>query len=147
MKSKRRKFNFVTLFGIIFILGGILAASSAFLDFRKANSAPYKMQVESDVISLESKSNWIDNSEIKSIQSGSVDWFTEEEIHIGDKVMTFEGVYPDPSSGHVTHTLISNDGINWEVNDIDTRDLLIQIAAGAIFLVAGAVITFFSFKI
>ncbi len=145
MNYIRKKIKITVIIGFLFILGGIISVYAAIRDYRQSSSAPYRMQATSDVISL-----WTEevNTAVDPMDTSKsvTEYCTEEEIEINGKVMSFNGRYSDDPGGHVSHTLISYDGVNYEVNDNDSQSTLVNIIAGIIFLIAGFVMTIFSFK-
>ena len=145
MNYIRKRIRTTVIIGFLFILGGLLSVFAAIRDYRHASSAPYRVQATSDVLSMwtEEVNTAVDPMDISKTVT---EYCTEEEIEINGKIIRFNGKYSDDPSGHVSHTLISYDGINYEVNDNNSRSTLLNIIAGIIFLIVGFMITAFGFK-
>ncbi len=145
MNLIRKKITVTVIIGFFFILGGILSLYAAIRDYRHSSSAPYQIQATSDVISL-----WTEevNTAVDPMDTSKsvVEYCTEEEIEVNGNIIRFNGRYSDDPSGHVPHTLISYDGVSYEVNDNNSQSTLLNIIASIIFLIVGAVMTAFGFK-
>ncbi len=137
MKSKRKKSVMVLLFGIGFILGGVVSIVTAVIGVSQVSNAKYKEQVTASVISKKVENNRIDRSDTSTIKTDSLEWITQEEMEIDGNTITYEGHYHIDPEGEIVHTLISNDGINWEVNDSSPRTIIFSAIAGIICILVG----------
>jgi hypothetical protein len=137
-KYKTTKSKMVLIFCILFILGGIVSIAASAVDVSKVVTAKYKVEATANVISKEVKNNRIENSDIKKTRTDSFEWITQEEIEIDGQIIQYEGHYYVDPEGEITHTLISKDGVNWEVNDSDSETLIFSFVAGIICIIIGA---------
>ncbi len=135
---------FIYIFGIVFITGGIISIISGFHEFYRLQTAAYKQQATFRVLSIKVEKDWIAYSDTRKITGGVKNWNTEEQTILdnGQKLVHYGSYARDPG-GEVSHTVISNDGINWEVNDSSLKTSIIGSAAGVIFIAAGAAVMTF----
>lgn len=137
MKAKKRTMNLVSLFGAVFILGGIITVFSATRDMYRLISAKHRQQVNSSVLSVSMESDWVDHADTRSMAADTKNWVTEEELQINDQQLIYHGKYPSYPGGSVKHTVISDDGIHWEVNDSSTKGTIMCIIVGIFCVLCG----------
>lgn len=142
----RKKSTTIILYivGIIFIIGGVVSILSSINNVLSKKTATYTRIVESNVVSIKIEENWADYSDLDiSIAQNRTVWTTLEEVVLDGKTLTFEQKYYSDPGTRLTHCIISNDGINWKINDSDEKDIAVSCAAGIIcFLFGGAILRF-----
>lgn len=137
MKAKKHRISLLYLFGAVFILGGIMTLFTAAQDMYKLLSAAYRQQIDSSVLSVRVESDWIEHTDTRSMAADTQDWITEEEIQINGQIFIYQGKYPSDPGGTVTHTVISDDGMHWEVNDSSTEGTILCIIVGIFCVLLG----------
>ena len=92
------------------------------------------------------ESNWIEHSGKRRSGAESRQWITEEEIQVEGQTFWHQGRYAEEPGDTILHTVISNDGVNWKVNDHDMGDVVFSSIAGLICMAVGAAVLWFEYK-
>ena len=130
----------VTCFGLIFIVGGIISIASALIDNHKYLSAPYKQEVVGNVITLRTER---EHTRPDDSDRAHTVYCTEEEIEINGVTSLYEFKYSTDPEGEVIHTIISEDGVNWEFTIADIENTIMCCVAGVIFVLIGTCISYY----
>ncbi len=148
MKRIKSKINIIYIFGIVFILAGLVSIVSEASNIYCLTTSKYKEVVESNVISVEVEEEdyFIDSHERGVRVSDSKFWVTKEEIEINGNILSYQGRYSSYPGGTIKHTIISNDGINWDVNDSDKYSLFINVFIGTLCTLVGLGIVIYEKK-
>lgn len=148
MKRIKSKINIIYIFGIVFILGGLVSIVSEASNIYCLTTSKYKKVVESNVISVkvEEDDYLVDSTERRVGASTSKFWVTKEEIEINGNILSYQGRYSSYPGGTIKHTIISSDGVNWDVNDSDRRSLFMNIFIGTICTLVGLGIVIYEKK-
>lgn len=137
----------IYIFGIIFIIGGIVSIYSSINNYHSRITPKYTRIVESDVVSIRVENEWIKHSDILDISQDRFVWYTVEEVNLDGKTLTFNQTYHSEPDKTLTHCLISNDGVNWEINDTNVTHIIASCIIGIIcFIFGGGVIFLFGIK-
>lgn len=122
-----KKINYIYIFGIIFILVGFECIILESLNISCLKTAKYKEIIESNVISLkvEKDDYWFNHFEISSMSLDSKVWVTKEEIKINGNKLSYQGRYSSDPGDKIKHTIISNDGVNWNVYESNKWNLVV----------------------
>lgn len=137
----------IYIFGIIFIIGGIVSIYSSINNYYSRITAKYTRIVESDVVSIRVENEWIEYSDILDISQDRFVWYTIEEVNLDGKILTFNQTYYSEPDKTLTHCLISDDGIDWEINDTTIMYIIGScITAIICFIFGGGVIFLFGIK-
>lgn len=132
---RRNNFNLVIFFGIMFLLGGFITCITVCRDYFNVNQAEYKQTVNAVVCSVDEDFEWVRGSTKRNYKRKY--WATEEKIEVEGHTFTYNGKYYDAPGETITHTVISNDGITWEVNDTNSYDVFISGIVGVICILVG----------
>lgn len=136
----------ICIFGIIFIIGAIISICSSINNYRSRITAKYTRIVESDVVSIKVESVSRREFNIERFRHIYA-WHTVEEVNLDGKTLTFNQTYHSEPDKTLTHCLISNDGVNWEINDTNVTHIIASCITGIIcFIFGGGVIFLFGIK-
>lgn len=140
MSKIKSKLNLVFLFGVGFIFAGCMTIFSAWYDLYQVTTAPYKEIVDCDIEFKRTKSELPDHEELDPVWSIRTYYLTEELVEVNGTSFIYEGEYTEDPVGSVRHTVISNDGVHWEVNDTDMRDAIICTIPGIAIMIGGILV-------
>ena len=115
-------------------------------DFRQVGNAQYRREVTAIVRSVRVESDWIKHSETDSLSTDRKQWITKEEIQVDGKSFIYQGMYSEEPGETILHTIISDDGVNWMVNDSKGTDVIFSAIAGIIFGLVGIAVVWFEYK-
>lgn len=136
----------VTLFGIVFVLGGIVSIVAAMQNITQVEKAQYRQRVTGIVRSVKEESGKIKHSKKSPLGADKRYWITEEEIPVNGQMFVHQGRYVEEPGESISHTVISNDGVNWKVNDSDMEDVIFSSIVGIICAAVGIAIVWFKFR-
>lgn len=140
MSKIKSKLNLVLLFGVGFIFAGCMTIFSAWYDLYRVTTASYKEIVDCDITFVEVKSEMPDHEELNPVWSATTYYRTKELVKVNGISFIYEGEYTEDPMGSVYHTVISDDGVHWEVNDTDMRDAVICTIPGIAVMIGGILV-------
>lgn len=140
--------NLVTIFAIVFIFGGFMSIFSSILYYNQVKNAKYIQDTIGIVHSIRKQSDTTTYTEDKQLNHNGYIWTTQEEIVVKNGInFTYLGVYPkEPNHYEIEHRIISDDGINWIVNDSDGENVFFNSIVGIFCVVIGGFIFYMQQK-
>ena len=89
-----------------------------------------------------------DSHSVRTDSGGTVKRYDSVETGVlnGEEITITASYYNSPPPATVTHTFISNDGVNWEMNDTDTVDFVKVCICAIVFFIAGVIFSIVWYK-
>lgn len=140
MSKIKSKLNLVLLFGVGFIFAGCMTIFSSWHNLYQVMTAPYKETVDCDIEFKRTKNELPDHKEFDPVLSITTWYLTEERVEVNGTSFIYEGEYTEDPGGFIQHTVISDDGVHWEVNDTDMRDAVICTIPGIAVMIGGILV-------